>query len=311
MSCFIVTEEHIYYLASLALGCKLEYAWGGQTHRIDTPERAAKLADSLMTENHNSYAHRYNEFYNIEAFKPELIRPVSGDDADVAQMTKSIDCYTYQSCERGGWVNSQTYAAMVALRLRCTEGVKLYAGHHSDDALYPAGWEEAKWGCCPRFKLPEADSPTLKPADLKASAYVALRYLEPYLPPHQAEAIKSNLRGEEGEYFMQLLCDLAEQFMFAPRTYDQSDVRDPIAHFHYFKGGYDCYVTELDIGDPECPDDLTQHQVRAYARYDHMPEYAELSYAHFPELFESKVDLDFHWEPTPLSEIKRKHAKAS
>ena len=314
MSCWIVEDKHCYYLASLMLGYELEYEWGGQTHKIDTPERAAKMAEIMMIENHNSYAARYNEFYNIEPFKPEFIRPLSVDDTSFVQMVKSIDCYSYQACEHGGWDMCQAKTACDTLRGRITEGLRLYPGHPGGEPNYPAGYDDdAEWGCCPKFMLVDKSTDNQGPAidleDLKDSANIAMQMLTKYVSVTQLACIQESMRGEEGEYFCELVCDLAYQFTFAPTSYEQDGMGDKsIAYFHYFRGGADWYITELDAGSYADDGTFDDTQKQAFGLAD--MGCPEKGYISIEELIKHGVELDFYWEPKPLANCKPNKATA-
>lgn len=160
MSCYIVEDKHIYYLACVALGCQIKYEWGGQTHCVDHADKAVRIAEEMFRENHASYFARYNEVYNIDPVDPKFIRPCTKADTTVAQIVKSIDCLDYQSCEHKEWGNSQARTFLGALRDR----VMLTAETYKElGERCPVGYDDAEWGCCPKFELVEVKPITRSP----------------------------------------------------------------------------------------------------------------------------------------------------
>ena len=68
------------------------------------------------------------------------------------------------------------------------------------------------------------------------------------MPRFQVACLKSGLRGEEGEGFAEIVAELEETINNAPRTYAQDGLGDAaVAHFHYFRGSCDWWITELDM----------------------------------------------------------------
>lgn len=74
-----------------------------------------------------------------------------------------------------------------------------------------------------------------------------------------------------------------------------------VACLHYFIGNFDFWITERDKGDGS--DDDSQHQAFGFVNLGD-PDNAELGYISLSELFESNVELDLHWTPKTLGEIK-------
>ena len=83
-------------------------------------------------------------------------------------------------------------------------------------------------------------------------------------------------------------------------TTDQTPTADKIAHLHYFVGGADWYIVELD------PDTSI-----AFGWAEVLPGCGEWGYIDLRELADVvaqgwfRVERDLHWEPTPVSEIER------
>ena len=129
--------------------------------------------------------------------------------------------------------------------------------------------------------------------DARASA----RRLACFIGYSQLLAIGEGLQGEEGEFFSSKLAQLAGLIDTMPRVYEQDGKGDAaIAHLHYFTAGCDWYITERDITEE-------QHQAFGLADLGYGPE---LGYISIAELLENGAELDLHFEPRPLDQIKER-----
>ena len=80
-----------------------------------------------------------------------------------------------------------------------------------------------------------------------------------------------------------------------PETYGQDGMGDKaIAHLHYFKGSMDWYITEKD---------MEGEQLQAFGMVD-MGYGPELGYISIAELVQNGIELDLHFTPMTLGEIK-------
>lgn len=79
----------------------------------------------------------------------------------------------------------------------------------------------------------------------------------------EARAIRSAMRGEEGEHFKGLLEHWSRIIADMPSAY-QTDGQgaNAVAYLHYFTGSADWYITEKDAGTPDEPG---QHQAFGWA----------------------------------------------
>lgn len=110
--------------------------------------------------------------------------------------------------------------------------------------------------------------------------------------------------SEEAEFFLRKLIDLAQQIDTMPKTYEQDGKGDEaIVHLHYFLGGSDWYITEKDMnGGIE--------QAFGYAILNGDDECAELGYISIQEITAYGAELDLHFTPCTLGEIKAKRHQA-
>jgi Protein of unknown function (DUF2958) len=118
----------------------------------------------------------------------------------------------------------------------------------------------------------------------------------PFLSKRQQAVITEQLEGEEREHFVQLMTDLATKIIQMPETYDQEHLgEEAIAHLHYFIGGCDWWITEKDkLGGVR--------QAFGMASLNHCDP--ELGYIGIQEITSLDAELDLHWTPKTLTQIK-------
>ena len=127
-----------------------------------------------------------------------------------------------------------------------------------------------------------------------------LTTLRRFVSADQISAIQAGIRGEEGQYFRGLALLLATTFMAMPRTYEQDGLGDQaIVHLHYFTGSQDWYITERDV-------EPMQHQTFGLA--DLFMDGGELGYISIVELIQNGVEIDFHWTPRTLADVRTSRA---
>lgn len=123
--------------------------------------------------------------------------------------------------------------------------------------------------------------------------------IEQFMPSNQWAVVQVYLKGEEGEYFQSVLDRLDKTVKEMPKTYEQEYVDDKMVYLRYFSPVGEWLIMEKDMYDE-------QKQAFGYVNYYSMPESAEYGYIDITELVESPmVELDFHFEPTPFSKIKK------
>lgn len=128
--------------------------------------------------------------------------------------------------------------------------------------------------------------------------------LTTFIGRSQRQAIRAGLRGQERQHFAQMLADLTHRINLMPKTYEQDGQGDAaIVHLHYFTSGADWFLTEKDIN----ADGEGQHQ--AFGLADIFQDGGELGYVSIVELLGAGAELDLHWTPTTLGEVKAKRTK--
>jgi len=123
-----------------------------------------------------------------------------------------------------------------------------------------------------------------------------MNILTNFLAPQQAKVLKDLIKGEEGLFFAEKVQQLEYKIKTMPQTYETDGQGDKaIAHLHYFIGGCDWYITEKDMEDE-------QHQAFGLASIQEV----ELGYISIEELKTNNVEIDLHFEPTTIGELKKK-----
>jgi hypothetical protein len=105
-------------------------------------------------------------------------------------------------------------------------------------------------------------------------------------------------RGEERQFFLGKMAELAKTIATMPKVYEKDGKGDKaIAYLHYFTASGDWYITERDT-TPE------QHQ--AFGLADLFEDGGEIGYISIAELIEAGAELDLHFRPQPLEEVRKK-----
>ena len=134
------------------------------------------------------------------------------------------------------------------------------------------------------------------------SKFLTLHGLQCFIGKRQSLALEELIEGEEGQYFVDMLLELAATIKTMPKTGDTDGQGDKaIVHLRYFIGNFDFWITERDMGDGSA--DLQQHQAFGFVNLGD-PDNAELGYISLPELFASNVELDLNWAPKSLAQVR-------
>ena len=111
----------------------------------------------------------------------------------------------------------------------------------------------------------------------------------------QRMVVADYLKGEESEYFIDKMNEIVATIKAMPKVYEQDGKGDEaIAYLHYFNGSWDWYITEKDC-EPE--------QLQAFGLVKGFE--LELGYINIEEIIKERTELDFHWQPKTLAEIRK------
>ena len=115
-----------------------------------------------------------------------------------------------------------------------------------------------------------------------------------FVSAQQLQAIRALAKGEEAAFFANALTELQQTIDTMPLVYEQDGKGDEtVAFLHYFKGGFDWYITERDF---------TDEQYQAFGLVS--GQCLELGYVSIIELMSVGAEIDLHWTPKTLGEIK-------
>lgn len=130
--------------------------------------------------------------------------------------------------------------------------------------------------------------------------------VRPFLSRQQLAVLAQACRGEEALHFLRRLVDLAEQIRAVPKTGDQEGLGDQsTVHLHYFLSGCDWFVVEKDAFG-EGVDMAFGYTVLNGNELD-----AELGYVSISEIVHCGAELDLHFKPRSLAEVKAERANAN
>ena len=136
--------------------------------------------------------------------------------------------------------------------------------------------------------------------------------LNQFIGRSQLAARKSACRGEEGQYFRDMIEGLKKQIATMPKTYETEDMGDdaPVT-LHYFYGGSDWYIVERDAGCNDDPEQGIQRQAFGFACLNGDTLNAEWGYIAIDELIRYGVELDLYYKPQTKRDIKAKYRKST
>lgn len=147
---------------------------------------------------------------------------------------------------------------------------------------------------------------TLPPLTIIARGMRALKKLTGFIGKSQAATVRSALREEEGQWFMEKMEELANLIEGMPVTYGQDGKGDDaICYLHYFGPNYDLWITEKDMEKSENPAEA-QWQAHGYTHWAQNGAHVSMGYICLPEILAAGAELDFHFKPRPVREVKRK-----
>lgn len=143
---------------------------------------------------------------------------------------------------------------------------------------------------------PRRPKPPQSPKELAARK--ALNDLGQFIGPAQRHCLLDGFRGEEKEWFFDKVLELHQRITTMPKTYEQDGKGDKaVVYLHYFAGGQaSAYITERDI-------ETEQHQ--AFGLADLFGDGGELGYISLEEWLANGAELDFHFTPCTLGELRQ------
>lgn len=150
----------------------------------------------------------------------------------------------------------------------------------------------------PPPKPPEPPAPPVPIVSLK-QALQAAEFLRGFIGRQQLQILTSNAKsGEEHQFFRDKLVEMRGIIEAMPKTYQQDGLGEKaVVHLHYFTGGCDWHITEKDSDSDQ------EGQIQAFGLAN-LGYGAELGYISIMELIENNVEIDLHWSPKTIGEIR-------
>jgi hypothetical protein len=101
--------------------------------------------------------------------------------------------------------------------------------------------------------------------------------------------------GEELEFFRGKAVEMDERIAAMPKLYEADGLGDrAMVMLHYFAGGADWYLYELD-----------RETLEAFGLADLGFGFPELGYIPVPEIVAAGAELDLHFKPRPLTAVRK------
>ena len=132
--------------------------------------------------------------------------------------------------------------------------------------------------------------------------------LEHFMPVSQRLTMIELMDSAEGDFFIQKAGEMSDRVRNAPVTYETESVpvNEKVICLHYFGGGVDAWIIERDVGDSPSDNGLGP-QEQAYGKVTLMGDGwagAEWGYVSIRELIQHGIELDLHFEPTKVGDMK-------
>jgi len=119
--------------------------------------------------------------------------------------------------------------------------------------------------------------------------------LQKFISVEQLAVLEMNLKGEEKDYFKNLLNELENTLETMPKTYAQDGKgENAIVYLHYFLGDFDWFIIERDV-EPE------QLQAFGFACL----YFDELGFISITEIIQNGGELDLNWKSKTLAEVRK------
>ncbi len=131
----------------------------------------------------------------------------------------------------------------------------------------------------------------------------AINVVRPFVTRQQFQVMEELSRtGEEKKFFQEKFLEYANRIAGMAKSYEQDGKGDEaVVYLHYFHGGSDWYITEKD-------QDGGVQQAFGYAVLNGDEQNAELGYISIEELTGLGVELDLHFDPRTLGQVKEQRA---
>ena len=143
-------------------------------------------------------------------------------------------------------------------------------------------------------------------AGFKEARDALLKLRGTFLSESQVQAIAHGMGGEESQWFCDKIVAVGAMIAAMPVSYQQEALgAEAIVSLHYFKGSADFWITERD-SDPD-----GEGQMQAFGFSDLYGDCGELGYISIAELISCGVELDLHFKPRTMREVRAKRGQTT
>lgn len=137
-----------------------------------------------------------------------------------------------------------------------------------------------------------------------AAGQAALMFMKPFMPTGEWKVVRDSMKGEEGQYFIDMMVNLMALIKKMPKSYATDGQGErAIAYLHYFGGATDIWVTES-------PDDPTEDNAFGFTILNGDKQNAEMGAQYLPEIVSAGLELDLHWKPISIEKVKQEEGFA-
>lgn len=169
-----------------------------------------------------------------------------------------------------------------------------------DGARVKIDYSESHWGEVARVnELQASRDPLLTSVPMN---------LAPFIGNRQVEATEHLLRrSEERQFYSDKMRELSAIVQSMPSTYEtdgKPDAERPVSLRYFGPGDQQWFIIEKDRGDPENKD---FGQTQAFGLADLGMGFPEMGYINIEEITRLGAELDYHFTPTTLLEVKKEH----
>lgn len=132
----------------------------------------------------------------------------------------------------------------------------------------------------------------------------AMGKINQFIGTGQLKVMGDGCRRREGQYFRDKIVEMAQIIEGMPLSYETDGLgMEAVVQLHYFIGSWNWYITEKDV------DKDGKGQIQAFGFVDSGEGFGpELGYISIKEIIRCGAELDLHWTPCTLRQIKEKAA---
>ena len=162
-----------------------------------------------------------------------------------AHLAATVQIGTFTAMMMSTAIDDNKKQAILDDLARCCLGVK---GHEWKGAKGNGAKTRGDLAAAPPPPPDEPKTVVPPPPPPPAPKLTVPRLLREFIPKRQASAIRSCMKGEEGQHFSDMLAGWVAKIKAMPLYYSTEKVKpdDKVIHLHYFSSSMDWYIAEMD-----------------------------------------------------------------